>query len=345
MQFYKQLQRFIHLGGARTKLAALWVLHILRRRYIGVFIDPALGCNYRCQMCYYSNEEVRKTKIGRMTETQIANTAKALFKKAVKVQIGCSAEPTVNIQGTLQLIRLATQYGVPYISVTSNGILLKQEILREMIESGLDELTISLHGIHKETYEKMMGRTSNYAAFVELLQSIKSLKKEFPSFSVRINYTMNADNVAELADFDTLFGDIPINILQLRPIRQIGDSEYQNFDLSYVSECMDTVVRPLAERCHKLGITVLYSKQENIQRFEKKTRATYRERLIPLFTYYNVTPSSYSENTFDFEKEDYNAYARRCHIGRKMFRGIFATEKKCADMGNSLSMSLNYDIE
>ena len=82
MQIYKQLQRFIHLGGARTKLAALWVLHILRRRYIGVFIDPALGCNYRCQMCYYSNEEVRRTRIGRMTETQITNTAKALFKKA-----------------------------------------------------------------------------------------------------------------------------------------------------------------------------------------------------------------------------------------------------------------------
>lgn len=90
---------------------------------------------------------------------------------------------------------------------------------------------------------------------------------------------------------------------------------------------------------------MLNSKQENIQRFEKKTRATYRERLIPLFTYYNVTPSSYLENAFDFEKEDYNAYARRCHIGRQIFKGIFATEKKCAKMGNSLSMSLNYDIE
>ena len=345
MQIYKQLQRFIHLGGARTKLAALWVLHILRRRYIGVFIDPALGCNYRCQMCYYSNEEVRRTRIGRMTETQITNTAKSLFKKAVKVQIGCGAEPTINIQGTLQLIRLATQYGVPYISVTSNGILLKQDILREMIETGLDELTISLHGIHKDTYEKMMGRTSNYAAFVDLLQSIKILKQKYPNFSVRINYTMNTDNVGELADFDTLFGDIPINTLQLRPIRQIGNSEYQNFDLSYVSECIETVVRPLAERCHKMGITVLYSKQENIQRFEKKNSSTYRERLIPLFTYYNVTPSSYAENAFDFEKEDYNAYARRCHIGRKIFKGIFVSEKKCADMGNSLSMSLNYDIE
>ena len=345
VNIYTLLRYFSHLGGSRMKLAALWLMHVMHRRYVGVFIDPILACNYRCRMCYFSNEEERsKRRVGRLTNEQLEHIARALFHRVIKLQIGCGAEPTMDFEGALKLVRLGKQYGVPYIALTTNGALLTYDKLQVLIESGLDELTISLHGIHRETYENMMGPTANYDAFLQLLASIKQLKSLYPRFDVRVNYTMNSDNVDELADFDSLFANIPINQLQLRPIRQIGMSDYTNFDLTHVVECLETIVRPLAQRCRQKGITVLFPEQSNIERFENTAQASPRENLIPLFTYINVTPRSYPCHDVHFETETYEQYCHRRHIARRIFKGIFASQAACAAEEESLSNSLNYDI-
>ena len=326
------------------KMAALWLLHVTRRRYVGVFIDSVLACNYRCRMCYFSSEAERKKRHGRLSKEQIAHIANSVFHRTLKLQIGCGAEPTMDIEGALELVRQGKAHGIPYIAMTSNGARLSYEQMNELVEAGLNELTISLHGIRRETYENMMGPTANYDAFLELLQSVKRIKAHQPAFNVRVNYTMNADNVDELADFDILFADVPIDQLQLRPVRQIGESDYTNFDLTHVSECLGTVIRPLAERCQKNGITVLFPEQSHIERFEGKETTDPRENLIPLFTYINITPMSYERHDIRFESERYEDYSRRMHIGRQLFRSIWASQASCAQIETTLTNSLNYDI-
>lgn len=339
IDIYHILRRFSHLGGSRTKLAALWMMHVLHRRYLGVFIDPVMACNYRCRMCYFSSETERKKRRGRLTVEQIEHIARSVFPRTLKLQIGCGAEPTMDIRGTIQLVHLAKQYGVPYIAMTSNGVLLNRQTLDELVEAGLDELTISLHGIRRETYQSLMGPTADYDAFLNLLQALKQ-----SPLTIRVNYTMNADNVDELAEFDTLFAEVPVKVLQLRPVREIGDSDYRNFDLTHVSQCLDSVIRPLAERCRQKGITVLFPEQINIDRFAGEQTMTPRENLIALFTYINITPGSYPRHDIRFETETYDDYARRMHIGRQLFKAVFASEEQCAKIETFLSNSLNYDI-
>ena len=342
---YTILRHFSHLGGNRTKLAALWLMHITRRRYVGVFIDSILACNYSCRMCYFSNKEERRKRSGaKMTEEQMKHVAQSVFSRALKLQIGCGAEPTMDMKGALRLVQLGKQYGVPYISMTSNAALLQYDKLLPLVEAGLDELTISLHGIHRETYQSMMGKNADYDAFLGALQGIKKVKELYPRFDVRVNYTMNADNVEELDDFDKLFADIPINQLQLRPIRKIGESGYTNFDLTHVSECLETVIRPLADRCHAKGITVLFPEKINIDRFAGKETASSRENLVALFTYINITPNSYPRHDIHFEEEDYEGYSRRIQLGKAMWRSIWISDAACAKIETTLSNSLNYDI-
>ena len=341
---YSLLRRFSHLGGSRTKLAAIWLMHVLHRRYLGVFVDPSLHCNYRCRMCYFSNDDERQRRHGRLTEQQIEHIARSLFRRTIKLQIGCGAEPTMHLQGTLQLVRLGKQYGVPYIAMTSNAVLLQQAQLLELVEAGLDELTISLHGIHRETYETLMGPTADYEAFLRVLQTLRYVKNRYPHFNVRVNYTMNADNVDELADFDTLFADVPIDQLQLRPVRKIGESAYRNFDLHHVSECLETIIRPLAARCRQRGTTVLFPEQIYIDRFAGEEHASPRENLIALFTYINITPMSYPRHDIRFEEETYDEYCRRQHVGWQIFKGIWMTQAACEQIGTGLTNSLNYDI-
>ena len=138
MNIYHLLHRFSQLGGSRIKLAALWIMHVTHRRYLGVFIDTVLVCNYRCQMCYFSNEEERKKRrAGRLNNEQLNHIARAIFPRTVKLQIGCGAEPTMDPEGALQLVRLGKQYHVPYIAMTSNGVRLQYEQLYALVQSVL----------------------------------------------------------------------------------------------------------------------------------------------------------------------------------------------------------------
>lgn len=344
MNIYNLLKYIGYIRSPRLKLFGLWCAHLLGKRYIGIYIDPILGCNYRCQMCYYSNEEIRHKKRGRMTSEQLQSVAQSIFARTLKLQIGCGAEPTLDMNSCLQLIKLGRNYGVPYISMTTNGILLSEDKLLNMAAAGLNELTISLHGISRSTYEKMMGPTADYNAFLHLLEIIKNVKLLYPELNIRVNYTMNADNVDELADFDTLFKDVSINQLQLRPIRKIGDSVYDNFDLSHVAECLDTIIKPLAERCIKQGIIVLLPERNHLEHYEAKKRTSARERLLSLFTYHHIDAQEIKDAQIQYGQEDYNAYCRRTHLSNKIWKAIWCSEDKCSQIGQGLSNALNYDI-
>ena len=331
MKLYRLLKIVNRIKSPRLKMFGLWCAHVSGRRYYGVFFDPIFGCNYRCQMCYFSDAEIRRTKHGRMTEEQINTAAKNLFPQALKLQIGCGAEPTIDMKATLMLIRLGEQHKVPYISVTTNGALLTKETLSEMAEAGLDELTISLHGTTRETYERLMGPTAKFDTFLGLLQTIREVKASHPALKVRVNYTMNADNVDELAQFDDLFADTPIDCLQLRPIRKMGETEYQNFDLQHVAESLETIVKPLAERCQKRGITVLMPEKIHIERFAQTQTSDARSRLLGSLAYQNVSPESES-------------LSRPEHLGRLMWQAIWRSNKWCESIKTELNTPMNYDI-
>ena len=91
MDFYRLLKLFGKLKSPKARLLGLYVMHTARRRYIGIYLDPVLSCNFRCKMCYFSDEEKRKEMHGILSEQDMETIAKALFHRALKLQIGCGA--------------------------------------------------------------------------------------------------------------------------------------------------------------------------------------------------------------------------------------------------------------
>lgn len=75
----------------------------------------------RCRSC---KEYARK-----VYHRRFRSYSKALFPRALRLQIGCGAEPTMS-QNLLQLVKLGKQYGVKHITITTNGNLLTYEKLQ-----------------------------------------------------------------------------------------------------------------------------------------------------------------------------------------------------------------------
>lgn len=79
---YKLLKYFTRIRSNRVKAMALWMMHAAGRRYLNVNIDPVIGCNLRCQMCFFSSSEGVQTE--RMSTEQFQAIADGLFSRVMR---------------------------------------------------------------------------------------------------------------------------------------------------------------------------------------------------------------------------------------------------------------------
>lgn len=341
MNIYKLLSLFGKLKSPRVKLLGLYMLHITGKRYLGVFFDPILACNFRCKMCYFSDEEKRKSLRGSLSTDDVKKAAKAIFHRTLKLQIGCGAEPTL-YKELQQIVQIGKEYKIPYISLTTNGNLLTTEKLISLVKAGLNEITISTHGIKKETYENLMTH-GKFDLFLQLLESIKETKRQFPDFKVRINYTMNADNIEELKNFWDIFDTIPIDILQLRPIQDIGNSEYNNFDLAKISGSFDDIITPLVESCKNKNIICLTPDKENLIALEENKPD--RNKIIEELTYCYLSPDVCLNENFDYKTENFEAYSKKTKRGAYILKKILSKVDGTIDKEKEVTRKMNYSIK
>ena len=334
MNIYRTIKLLNGIKSPHIKLLGIYLLHIFGKRYLGIFIDPVLACNLRCKMCYFSDEEKRKTLKGKMSHADIYRIANAMFHRALKVQIGCGAEPTLDKQAISALILQAKQQKVPFVSLTTNGLLLTVDDMRKYISEGLDEITLSMHGVKKETYEDFM-TNSHYETFCTVLKFLSDLKKDFSKFQIRINYTMCADNLLELKDFFDYFGDINIDVLQLRPIQKIGNSAYNNFSREKQEKMYDEVIQAIKEKCREKHISCIAPPKTVQSDSAKNTNSVIVES-----TYCYISPMGCWEDDFDYQSDTYESYAARTKLARKLLKNVFFWKKQ-------LTLSekrLNYEI-
>ncbi len=332
---YGILRASSRLKSKRLKLFGVWAMHILGKRYLGLFLDPVLSCNFRCKMCYFSNEEKRKNYRGIFEYEDILLIAKAFFHRALKLQIGCGAEPTLH-KDLIRIIALGKQYRVPYISLTTNGSLLNRSKLCEAIEAGLDELTLSVHGFTKETYEFLM-TNGDFETFKRLLDDISAVKKQYSSLKLRINYTINNKNMSELTRIWDVLGT-SVDILQLRPIQNLGASEYEDFDLTGIYNNYDTLIVPIIRECAERNITCLVPEKENLIAL----KGSFNDDRLEQSTYCYISPRGCWQDDFNYRTETFDSYAKRKHYARKLWRNIFRNR---VQRKVNVSRKLNYNIK
>jgi MoaA/NifB/PqqE/SkfB family radical SAM enzyme len=322
-----------HIKNVRIKSLGIFFLHWFGKRYTGIFLDPVYACNLRCRMCYFSDNEKRKTlPQGKFKQEDLPRLANAFFNRALKLQIGCGAEPSLFLYNK-ELIRLGKEKKVPYISITTNANLYREKDWRELTAAGLDEVTLSLHGVTKQSYEYFMTGAS-YEMFLSSLHILTDLKKEYPDLKIRINYTVNRDNLQELATFFEIFGSYRFDILQVRPIQQLGNSAYNDFSWDAIYSQYDAIIGKLKAECLQNHVTFMAPGKYDLIKTENADSA------LTDSTYIYISPRICWQKDFDLQKDTYDSYAKRHHWGRRLLAKVFHGEKSAV----KTKKNLNYDI-
>lgn len=328
---------------APLKILGLWGLYVGRRRMAGVFLDPVLACNLRCKMCYMSNDAQRVPMRGQtLTPADARRIADALYSRALKLQIGCATEPTLYPR-LAELIADARSRGVPYISLTSNGKLLASErvSLMALADAGLDELTLSLHGTTREVYEELMPG-ARYDELLRLPALVADVKERHPGFKLRVNFTVNSLNVDDLAGerfWDLWKGGARPDIVQLRPVQDMGDTAWTDFDLTPLKERYAETIGAVAARCRELGIQCLAPTLGQLD--EVATDQDGTSSLISEMTYCYVSPNETYRPDF-LDDDTYDSYHRRRGTARRLLRAVFRGNSPSKRQGTK---HLNYHVK
>ncbi len=332
MNVYKLLKLNRKIKNHRIKFLALYLLHKFNKRYLAVNLDPVMACNLRCKMCYFTDQDYVKTLKGQFKEDEINQVAKTIFSRALKLQIGCGTEPTL-YKDLVKIVELGKTYGVPYISMTTNANLLTEEKIENLLKAGLNEFTISLHGVTKASYESFMKKAS-YEKFQNVFNIFAKLKSVY-KFKVRINYTFNKDNFYELKDFFQHFNGESFDMLQIRPIQKIGNTEYNDFDLDAIRGDYPELISGIRNAC-KLHNIILLAPNKIPKTSESNTAS-----LIFDYTFCYVSPSSFWKKGFNWKAQSFNSYSKEIGWSKTLFLNVFKSEKEL----KSVSNRLNYEVE
>jgi molybdenum cofactor biosynthesis enzyme MoaA len=306
----------------RLKFFGAFIADIIHVRHQIVRMDTVDVCNLRCAMCYFSDDDWLKNNSGkRLTEEEVERLAEMFFPSALQVHVGCSAEPTMN-KNFVNHVRLAKKkFKVPFVGMVTNGQLLTKEKIEELIDVGLDEITLSAHGVTKPTFEKLMQRAS-FERFHETLKMLDDAKKakgvDYPK--LRINYTVNPDNLDELAEFFNVFGKYNIHTLQVRPIVDLGDTDFKNKNFHPHLVRYNKAIEVLARKAKENKIIVLANTIDP-EYSQENPESIFYETAIQRY----LGPSRVWKTSFDWRHISYNNFKKsegyRWELLKIVFRG------------------------
>lgn len=299
----------------RLKFAGVLAADLLGLRYTIVRMDPVIACNLRCAMCYYSDPDWYARHSGpRFSAEQVERVAAAFFPEALQVHIGCGAEPTM-WKGYPDIVRLAKRHGVPFVTLVTNGQLLNATALEALTANGLDEIVVSVHGTTRETYERLMtgARWERLHANLRALVAARQAVGGKPA--LRLNYTANNDNIAEMATLPEVFGPYAPATIQIRPMSDLGNTAYADKDLTRSLETYAASLDTVRSACAAAGTTLLANTRDPLHRTDNRRAVVYENAALRY-----ISPTRVWQAGFDPETESYAGLKRRIGFRRSLLR-------------------------
>ncbi len=169
-------------------------------------------CNLRCKMC---NAWKDAKKEDDLTLEEVKGVISQCKEWGVKEINLCGGEPLIS-ELIFDVIKFAKASDMKVI-LTTNGTLITEDLAKELIQSGLDIITISVDGSKAATHDKIRAQPG---AFDKIMQGIKHLNS-CPNAKKLIKVmilTLSNYNLDELEEYFSLARSLSINALYITSV-------------------------------------------------------------------------------------------------------------------------------
>ena len=181
----------IQRGDVRTHLGI---------RPLKLEMDVVNQCNLRCTMCHFSGAEYSFSRRPKreMPVEDFARIAEQLFPLCSHVSLSISTEPLLH-QKLGELLQITAGYKLPFVYMHTNGLLLNERIIDHVMQSKVNQLSISIDGASKATYERIrIG--ARFERLIANIQALNRVKKRLRSATPHlcVNVVLMRSNIREL---------------------------------------------------------------------------------------------------------------------------------------------------
>jgi radical SAM protein with 4Fe4S-binding SPASM domain len=140
------------------------------RNPVFIQIEPTNICNLACELCPVGNNTLNRDK-GNMGLKEFKNLINENYKSLGYMVLYNLGEPFLN-DSIFDMISFAVSKRI-YVKISTNGFFKSRDIMPRIIDSGLDELLISLDFNDRHTYFEF----KNKDVFIDISENINTLLK------------------------------------------------------------------------------------------------------------------------------------------------------------------------
>lgn len=209
-----------------------------------VYFSLTNRCNLRCKMCGIPTTPSKVED--ELPTAKVKEVVYQIKELGIRHLILSGGEPLLR-KDLLDIIEFATLNSIEMVDIISNGILLNDNIIQQLIKIRLNHITVSLDGL-PQTNNNIRGERT-FALSEENIDKInfyKSIyKSSFPT--IGINFTImdkNIDDILPMIEFARLK---KCNIIVFQPIL---------FNNTKMYEKKKNILWPSRENVHKLQKTI-----------------------------------------------------------------------------------------
>lgn len=172
-------------------------------------IEPNVRCNLKCEMCQVTTWSRRQPDL----EPEALDRILDQFPTVVKVKLQGMGEPTMN-RSYPELVHRARARGL-FVQTTTNGTLLGKERGKVLLDSGIDQIYVSIDGATAATHEAIRAGSS----FERTLENVRTMVQRRGASASPILEAWcvgQRANAPELPDLVRLVADLGLDRLTIQ---------------------------------------------------------------------------------------------------------------------------------
>jgi len=159
-----------------------------------------------------------------------------------------------------------------FVQFNSNGILLTEEVSRNLIKKGLKLIDFSVDAASPETYKKI--RRKNFNLVINNIKRLTEIKKELGVKHpvIKMNMTLIKENLSEVIPFIEMAKKLEAEKVRLGLLNPFKEYEIENegFIFNYLEQMLDTTseifqktIEEAKQKAEELGIELILEFHKN----------------------------------------------------------------------------------
>lgn len=186
-------------------------------------IVATYACNLKCGMCeLWKRAETYKKEGKKELSTDEMKRVIDDFASIGTSGIGFTGGEPILRKDMLDLIRYSKSKGL-VTHMSTNGMLMNKEIVKKILDSGLDAIGFSLDGCNPATHDQIRGVKGSFDKVIGGINNFITLKKKSgKNIIILVVCVINRKNINEILDLINLLEKIGVDRISFIPFHDIG---------------------------------------------------------------------------------------------------------------------------